>query len=289
MASNDHRVNAPTDSADGLTISWVWELIRINRVLIASITIAFAGLGVAYSLLATEQYRSEVVVAPSEKRAGMSAALGQLGGLASLAGVSLPGGADQVVPIAVLKSNELARNFIVEKDLLLPLTEPRMPWDLDTPDIRDALKVFNEDVRRVTEDKKTGLVTLSVTWRDPVVASSWANELIKRVNEKMRQKALSEAERNVAYLQKEIATSSVVSLQQSMGRVLESEMQKLMLARGNEEFAFRVIDPATPPKLRSWPKRTLISVIATFAGLFFSLTWVFLRQAVREANSATKI
>ena len=57
--------------------------------------------------------------------------------------------------------------------------------------------------------------------------------------------------------------TNVVSLQQSIGRVLESEMQRLMLARGNEEFSFRIIDPAKPPKLPSEPKRAQIILVAS--------------------------
>jgi uncharacterized protein involved in exopolysaccharide biosynthesis len=79
-----------------------------------------------------------------------------------------------------------------------------------------------------------------------------------------------------------MAATSVVSLQQSMGRVLEGEMQKLMLARGNEEFAFKVIDPATPPKQRDAPKRALVAIVATLAGGFLGLLAVFLRKAIRE-------
>jgi uncharacterized protein involved in exopolysaccharide biosynthesis len=149
-------------------------------------------------------------------------------------------------------------------------------------DIRDALKFFVEDVRTVSEDKKTGLVTLSVTWTDPETAAIWANELAKRLNDRVRNQALVESSRNVAYLQKEIASTSVVSLQQSMGRVLEGEMQKLMLARGNEEFAFKVIDKATPPKKRDSPKRVLVAIVATLAGGFLGILAVFLRQAWRN-------
>jgi uncharacterized protein involved in exopolysaccharide biosynthesis len=81
-------------------------------------------------------------------------------------------------------------------------------------------------------------------------------------------------------LQREIAATSVVSLQQSMGRVLEGEMQKLMLARGNEEFAFKVIDRATPPKKRDTPKRALIAIVSLLTGGFLGILVVFLRKAI---------
>jgi uncharacterized protein involved in exopolysaccharide biosynthesis len=59
-------------------------------------------------------------------------------------------------------------------------------------------------------------------------------------------------------------------------------MQKLMLARGNEEFAFKVIDRATPPKLRESPKRSLIAIVSMLAGGFLGVLFVFLRKAIQN-------
>ena len=61
-------------------------------------------------------------------------------------------------------------------------------------------------------------------------------------------------------------------------RVLDT----LALARGNEQFAFKVIDRATPPKQRDAPKRALIAIVATLAGGFLGILAVFLRQALRN-------
>ena len=55
-------------------------------------------------------------------------------------------------------------------------------------------------------------MTLSIIWRDPDVAADWANSMVAMLNERQRDKALQEAERNVLYLQKEIANSNVISL-----------------------------------------------------------------------------
>jgi uncharacterized protein involved in exopolysaccharide biosynthesis len=270
----------PVAYDDEIDLWQLWETIWSGRWLIIAITSLFAVGGVTYALVAQEWWRAEVVLAPADKKGGMSGALSQLSGLASLAGVSVGGGGGNE-PLAVLKSKDFARQFITEMNLMPVLLKDQKTEDGKAPDIRDALRIF-ETVRTVSDDKKTGLVTLSVRWKDADTAALWANELARRVNARLRAEALAEAERNVAYLQKEIAATSVVSLQQSMGRVLEGEMQKLMLARGNEEFAFKVIDKATPPKLRDAPKRALIAVVATLAGGFLAILAVFLRQAWRN-------
>jgi uncharacterized protein involved in exopolysaccharide biosynthesis len=217
------------------------------------------------------------------------------GGLASLAGITV-GGADTAEPIAVLRSAGFARAFIEEGNLL-PVLFARK-WDAqagrwkaadpeDWPDMHDAVKFFEEDILSVQEDKRTRLVTVTVNWKDPKLAAEWANELVKRLNERMRQRALREAESSVNYLKRELTEANVVALQQSIGRLLETELQKAMLARVSEEFAFRVVDEATPPKWRSWPRRTQLVALAGVAGIFLSCLFLVIRHAVKKQAPGT--
>jgi uncharacterized protein involved in exopolysaccharide biosynthesis len=259
------------------------DLVQLVRVVwqykwwAAATTCAFIVLAVAYALAATEWYRAEVTLAPADERSvnGISA---QLGGLASLAGISV-GGGGTAEPIAILKSREFARSFIEAHELVPVLLHE--DWDPDAktwkesdpakwPDVRDAIKYFDENVREVSEDAKTGLVMLRIKWTDPEVAVEWANLLVARLNKIMRDRALAEAEHNVQYLRDELSATNVLTLQQSISRLLESELQKVMLARGNNEFAFRVIDPAMTPKERFKPRRTLIVALAAILGLMMS-------------------
>jgi uncharacterized protein involved in exopolysaccharide biosynthesis len=272
----------PVAYDDEIDLWQLWDTIWSGRWLIIAITSLFAVGGVTYALIAQEIYKAEIVLAPADKKGGMSSALSQLSGLASLAGVSV-GGGEGSQPLAVLKSKDFTREFITDMNLI-PVLLGGADRGKDQPDIRDAVRVF-EGIRTVSDDKKTGLVTLSVRWKDADTAALWANELARRVNARLRAEALQEAERNVAYLQKEMAATSVVALQQSMGRVLEGEMQKLMLARGNDQFAFKVIDPATSPKGRESPRRSLIAVVATLLGGFFSLLVIFVLKALRNRPS----
>jgi uncharacterized protein involved in exopolysaccharide biosynthesis len=87
-------------------------------------------------------------------------------------------------------------------------------------------------------------------------------------------------------LTKEMAATSLVSLQQSMGSLLEAEMQKLLLARGNEEFAFKVIDRAVAPKKPDSPQRALIILVALLTGCFLSILLLTLYKAARGSSRA---
>ena len=275
-----------TASSSGLQRSpdsgfWgLWKTLWTGRWIVVLSFLVCTSLGIAYALLAQQWFRADVVLAPVDTKKSISGSLAQFGGLASIAGINLPGGGEQE-PVAVLKSNDFAQSFIEQLGLLQVLTEGKS-LDGAPVDVRDAVWVFTNSVRSVSEDKKTRLVTLSIRWKDPQIAADWANQYVKQLNERLRQEALEESQRNVTYLQREIASSSIVSLQQSMARVLEGEMQKLMLARGNEEFAFKIIDSASPPKLRDSPKRSLIAILSAFFGGLLGVLIVLGREALRS-------
>lgn len=242
----------------------------------------FAAIGLLYGYLSPEIYRTDVVVAPAT-RDRMSEALGQFGSLAGLAGVNIRGGADPT-PLAVLRSREFAVEFVSQPDIQKAFSE-RFSKSAAPMDPREIAILFDTKVRSIAEDKRTGLVVITMSWTDPVVAAEWANSMIEQLNNKLRSRALQESQDNVTYLQKEIASTGVPSLQQSLGRVLEFEMQKLMLARGNTEFAFKVVDRALPPTKRYSPRRGVIMVLASLIGLCFASSWVLLRPSFRRSYS----
>lgn len=232
--------------------------------------------GGAYAFLARQWYRAEVLLAPTQSRS-LPSGLAQLGGLASLAGISLPTGGASETPVAVLRSRDFARSFIEERELLHVLLADK--WDAANgrwkqadpkrqPDLRDAIKFFDEKVRLVSDDRKSGLVTLSITWTNAAQAAEWANDLAARINARLRAQALEESDRNIEYLKKELADASVVGLQQSLSKLLESEMQKSLLARGSEEYAFKVIDRAWEPRKRVKPLRGIIVGASGIGGMF---------------------
>ena len=245
-----------------------------RRWLVVSLTAACAVISLPIVLMMPSWYRAEVVLVPKDNRATTLGLAGQLAGLTSFAGIDI-GPADTAEAVATLRSRDFAREFIQDNDLLPVLFASQ--WDpsaktwrasdpQDQPDIRDGIEFFDGSIRSVSEDRRTRLVTMAIEWKDPNQAAEWANLLVERLNERMRKQALLEAEANVKYLQDELNATAAVALHQAISALLESEMQKVMLARGNRDFAFRVIDPADVPKRRSKPNRMLIVMAAALVG-----------------------
>jgi uncharacterized protein involved in exopolysaccharide biosynthesis len=266
---SNHSSTESSSADSGLDLFELVSIVWREKLTFALVVAFCTTIGLAYALLATPIYKAEVIMTPSGQRAP-SAALGQLGGLAALAGVSL-GSERSAMPLAVLKSREFAQDFIADEQLASALVEDS-PFRAKQLDVRDALEVFLKNVLVVTEDKKAGTVTVAMYWEDAEIAARWANQYVQRLNDRLRARALAESERNVQFLQKEIANTSVVSVQQSVGRILEAEMQQYMLAKGDIEYAYKVVDRASPPKRRESPKRALVVLLS---GLFGGVLGVF--------------
>jgi len=281
------------DEADlGQLIRVIWR----RRWWIAGLTATITAAGVAYALLVVPIYRAEAVLLPRENNAGfgLSAQLSQFAGLAELAGVSV-GSAGKQEPLGVLRSKGFARRFIAENklvDTLAAESHSRATGDDSavgkSPDIRRVVDDFTRSVMSVTEDKKSGLVTVAVEWKDPDTAALWANGMVRQLNDEMRMRALHEAESNIHYLSGQLEKTGLVAMQQSISRVLESEMQKVMLARGTSEYAFRIIDAAEPPARRERPKRGLIVALTFALGLGLSAFLAVIADPLKRIVTAAR-
>ena len=258
---------------------------------IVSITIFCTGLSVAYALYATEIFKAETLLAPAqEEKSGASSALSQFGGLAAMAGVSIPGDSNVEQVVATLNSRKFLRTYINHNKLIPVLFEHiwdadsqawMVPSSEDEPTVQEALQSFKACLS-VDEDKKSGLITLSISWKDPEVAAQWANDLVKQLNEQLREQAIADSQKRVGYLEQELAKTTLQDMRAVLYKLLESEKQKAMLANVNEDFALEVIDPAVAPETREKPKRKLIVALGGVCGGFLGIFAVFFSQFLRK-------
>lgn len=283
----------PGPSEADIDLLALFRIVWHRKWWVVGITVVVTALAVTYALRATSWYRAEAVLILREAGAGAGRAsgLGQLGGLAQIAGFGMGSSARQE-PLGVLRSYGFSKRFIERNKLAEVLAGPK-PNDIfrgdnaGNPDLRDYVETFRNSILTIDEDKKTGLVTVQIQWTNPVEAANWANGVSQQINAEMRSRALDEAQRNLRYLQEQLGRTETVSLQQGLAHLIETEMQKAMIARGTEQHAFRIIDEARPPLRRSSPKRRLIVVIALLASLGISSLGVILVEQIKKARDGS--
>ena len=286
------------DQVDGQVIDFVqlFAALWAGRWMVLLLTVILAAAGGSYAFLAPPVYRATAVLSPASTDHGLGAgggALSQLGGLASLAGISLDArNSSTEEALAVFRSREFIERFIRDHDLL-PRMFPRH-WDMAAkrwtvsedrqPTPARGFKYFNSKVLSVSKDKKTGLVAVTVDWRDRNEAASWANELVARVNGEMQSRAMANATAYTEYLERELASTQLLETRQAISRLIESQIKLRMVATVTPEYAFRTVDRALPPDRddRLAPQRLVILVASTIAGFLLGCVVVLGYQSVKR-------
>jgi uncharacterized protein involved in exopolysaccharide biosynthesis len=273
----------------------VRELIAVltrQKWLIFSIAAVVTLAGAVATKVVPKSYRAVTIISPVSNSAGasqlggLSSLVSQFGGLASLAGVSLAADNKRSESVAVLESEALTEDYIRQNNLLPVLYASK--WDAvnrrfrvtdpeKMPTLWKANDYFKKRIREVSVDSKTGLVVLEISWKDPKLAAKWANDLVKLANDTIRSQAIAESERNIAYLNQQAAKTDVVGVKQAIYTILQTEINKEMLARGNDQYAFKVLDPAFPPERASFPQPLLWVAAALAGGLFLGCVVAIVR------------
>jgi uncharacterized protein involved in exopolysaccharide biosynthesis len=285
--------DAGPEDFDGIT-----RFLLAHWLLIAIVAVAGAGAGLVVARIQSKVYRAEVLVTPVAQDAGspLHSLIGQYGGLASLAGIDLPkGGGSTSATVAVLKSRSFIEKFIADRNLLPVLfwkswDASAKRWvlksDQQPPSLQDGYGLFMKSVMHVEEDKDKDLITISVEWRDPQLAATWANDLVQRLNEAARARAITDAERSIEYLGKELEHTQTVEIRESIYALLQMQINNRMLANTRPDFAFSVLDPAQAPQRNRYvrPIPLMLAAIGFFAGAAVALLAALLAPRIARSR-----
>jgi hypothetical protein len=223
---------------------------------------------------------------------GLRSLADSLGGMASLGMEPSSTDREREATIAMLHSHWLIEQFIASHNLLPTLFPSR--WDAKShrwkpgvvqPKLQDGGLLFKKRILNVAEDRKTGLVTLRIEWSARDQIADWANTMVAMANAANRERAIRDATDSIDYLQREAARADTVELKQSIYSLLESQMNKRMLAVTRPEFSFRAVDPAQMPRVRDavFPIRPLFAGIGGFLGLVLGCVVGLAQQKPRRA------
>lgn len=284
-----------TNETEDITLAEYLTLLRKHKWRIVSFIFACTILCAVTGLVLPAQYTAKIVLMPVTHHStynpmgSLASVASKFSGLASLAGLSINQDSEAAETLAILQSNYLTERYI-SKNNLLPILYPHL-WDPRTktwsiqnskefPTLWKASRLFKKKLRTVENTGKGGIVTMTITWTNPRYAAAWANGMVAMTNHYMRSKAISKAERDIAYLNSQAAKTHILSIQQAIYNLIETQIYKEMLAKGSQEYSLNVLDPAQPPQVRSsfTPlKWTFIgffgSVAASLGLLFFQLAW----------------
>ncbi|MDR2489888.1 MAG: lipopolysaccharide biosynthesis protein [Spirochaetaceae bacterium] len=244
---------------------------------------------------------------------GLSSMLGNLGGLASLAGVSLPsgGGTNAELALYLVHSDRFLDTVVDTFDLI-------NRWKIEKF-VRAASRNILSKTLLAEIDEKSGVISVSFTDKDPVFATEVVNFAIKLLEERFDDMGLDKnklekenLEINIANALDEIkslqiqaqtfsrsltAASNTNAALESARIQIELEAQRqvysqlkvqyelLKVTMASEKPVFQILETAQVPDSKSGPSRSIICLIVTFAAGFLSVFIAFALHAIENIKN----
>ena len=300
------------DISELLKAIWQGKWIIVGFVLLSSIA------SVLYALSLANEYRSTVILAPASQAGGNSGfakLAGQFSGFASLAGLSLGGmdGEDKVViAMEVIKTWDFLEKFIEENNIQVELFAAR-GWskknneliiDPEVYDVKNKKWVREFDPSKgetaepsswelylelkdrvsIKQDKRTGLLNISVEYYSPFIARDWVTKLTHAINLHMQVRYQKEARKSIEYLSKKINETNIAEMKSVFYQLVEEQTKTLMLAEVSDEYVFKTLSPARAPVKKSKPSRAMVVIFSVFLGGLLSILVVLIKHYFRKVK-----
>ena len=303
---NDTQAPQPYD--DEIDLRELFSVLWAGKILIVAITAVFALVSVGYALSLANQYKASAVVSPAQSGgSSLGAMAGQLGGLASLAGINIGSGESNETQEAmeIMQSWGFMEEFIQTHDLQVPIYAA-IGWDKGSNSLKLNSDLYDATSERwliednesgenrapsswelyqtfksrvaVSQDKKSGLINISVEYYSPQIAKQWVDLFIITINDYMRARKLEQVNRNIEYLTAQIDKTAIADMREVFYQLVEEQTKSKMLAEASPEYAFVTVSRAMVPEEKSQPKRALVCILGTLLGGMLSVLWVLFRR-----------
>jgi len=280
------------DSDEEFSISF-WEIATVlgeEKKWIALITGVITLVAVVVSLLLTPMYTAKTTFIVPNPSAGASAAQA----LANLGGLMGGGGGAAALLSGGKSPDEMYKEFLTSQSLLNNLIgEFDLQKRYETKSSEATQKVLKNRTK-VLSNKKAGLITIAVEDEDPQFAAQLANSYVINLKKMLENFATTEAKMRKEFYEKElirvkrelqgITDYRDMKVRESVVAVILNQYEVAILDSARESL-IQVSEKATEPEKRSFPKRSLMVLIAFFIGLVLSILIISIKRLYRNAKN----
>ena len=260
-------------------------------------------------------YSVSILLAPVQEEQS-TPNFGNLGGLASLAGISLPSGSasDFAKYEIMLKTQEISTLVFKEQNLIQALfsnewdnsqqifREPkqnkktliknyvkevltgRPPTEYTEPNPA-KLTVFIDRNIRIILDKKTQYLNLSAESSNPELLTKLLVSMIKNTDELFKKKFIKQANDAVQFYQIKISKARSQEHREILATLIAKEERKLLLATRDGPFVAEILTGPNISVYPSSPKPSLILALSILLGGFLSCGLLLIRSSLSKDHS----
>ena len=316
----ESEIKKPKIIVDGtINLKLLFEILYKSKKFIIACTLLFTILGTSSSFFFKKYYKAEISLYPAKN--DNSQGFGQFQALVANMGINNPS-KDQNFNIPdVVKSRLIANRAIKIKwktmneesiDLISLWRLDRQPWfnsiskkELDsTVIVEKGIKKFTNHIE-VNEDKITGLIKISTTFQDPVIASSIANFIGNQVERYIQKENSAQTKKEKLFIsgrllivKNELEKSEIelkdfkernrgyeespelfmrfsqlfreVEAKKEVYLTLQKQLELARIEEVKQSPILHILDHAVPPINKSYPNRLTFLASSLLIGLVFS-------------------
>jgi len=291
---------------DEIDLLDLFKIVFDGKWVIVCFTSFFLIASAIYSLSLPNIYKSVALLAPVEVNDFQIS--NEVSGLASIAGIKSPfNSTESNLLKAIEKLSSLSFfEYNLMPNIFLPNLMAVRSWDSkkqkiiyddslydeslgswirdfsypqkQIPSAQESFEQFKKKHLTISQDKKTGFVTLTISHQSPVIAAEWAELVINEINLLFREKDKMKSEKASIFLNKQMLNTSVAQVKQAIAQLLQKETQKLTLIEANDFYVFEFIDPPSIREKKAEPNRLFICLIGAVLGLILGVASVLIKH-----------
>ena len=290
---------------DEIDLKELFNTIWNNKFQIAIFTFVVTSLTIVYTLSIPNSYKSTTSLVP---HAQAKSSLGGLGALAGMAGIDIGGGGgvDAVTSFTTILNDFSFQNRVIQKyDLskkLIP-NEKNLVFALGYDGIYNIFhsKSTEKDERskeeivydsyktikniiKISSDKKSGVITLSVESIDRFLAKELVDIYLVELTTHLRTIEMQDVDKQIKYYNAELENTDELSMKDQLGKLATGLVQKKVLSMANEFYNVKQMTKSQVAyiKEKSKPKRGLIVVVSFVTSIILAIFLTFFMEFIRK-------
>tara|TARA_X000000950_G_C13906746_1_gene657211 strand:+ start:92 stop:997 length:906 start_codon:yes stop_codon:yes gene_type:complete len=284
-----------------IDIKEIFSILLLNKFIILAIVIFSSLVSVYVAIQMPNIYQSSSLLTISNSSASSNSSFSsQLGSLGALAGINVQSDSQDKSTLAIntIKSRHFLSKLISDDIVLANIMASKNfdqdsqkiiydktlfdsdtnTWLKNKPSLQIAHKKYIGSILKISKDRKTNYITISVDHVSPIFAEYLLRNIISTLNQFIKSEDLKESIAATEYLNKRLAETSILEVRKSLNNLIESQLKTQMLANVKEDYILRSIDPPFVPEEKYLPQRSIVCITGFFVGLFLAIFLVLMRH-----------
>ena len=297
-------MNQETSESSEISLRFIFRIVskRAKRILVYSFFVLLTTL--LFLQFIPDKYSSTAILSPNKDNQSLDqSTLQSLGAISSFVGLGQ--GPENVssfqIALEKIKSRDFIENFINQEEMKLKLLgglkwnslerqfvyDPSIydvkakVWRIEVPSDYKIFKEFKKNLR-ITKKGNSGLIEIKFMSTSPVLSQKIIEQLIILINEVMSSEALNKAATNLDFLNREINKQQNIQTKNAISRLMESQLQKKMIASNKFNYIFEVVNPPMVPEEKSSPWRLGIIFSSVIIFNFFYIFFLVVLNLYRK-------